>query len=296
MKWRKTRRESMEKLKRWFNEHRTETVGFGVFLVVFIVLTGGVLYYSFVEPPRDTKSATKQETSVAVKGEKEKTEKEEKDKKEKDKKETDTAKDNKKESGTAKKDTADKDKEKNEETEKKQETTQKTEDSKTTETVAAPVVSEATEQTEQPADSGTSAPATATKPESSNTQNSQPDSAPGKETSTQETPAQPEPEPQPVWHEPVYESRWVVDQAAWDEIVSEPIYAEVSRAICNGCGADITDCIDEHGYNAMMSGNMSCGSYHVATETVQTGTNNYTIHHDEVGHWEQVLVQEGYWE
>lgn len=281
----------MEKLKRWFNEHRTETVGFGVFLVVFIVLTGGVLYYSFVEPPRDTKSATKQETSVAVKGEKEKTEKEEKDKKE-----TDTAKDNKKESGTAKKDTADKDKEKNEETEKKQETTQKTEDSKTTETVAAPVVSEATEQKEQPANSGTSAPATATKPESSNTQNSQPDSAPEKETSTQETPAQPEPKPQPVWHEPVYESRWVVDQAAWDEIVSEPIYAEVSRAICNGCGADITDCIDEHGYNAMMSGNMSCGSYHVATETVQTGTNNYTIHHDEIGHWEQVLVQEGYWE
>lgn len=306
----------MEKLKKWISEHKNETIGFGVFLALFIVLTGGVAYYSFAEPPKDTKAATGQETSVAVKGQNEKAENEEQDK---DKKETDTNKE--KASETAKKDTAAKEKEeknsdrkreeeKKEEQEKKQETAQKTEDNKAAETAVAPAAST---ETEQPADTGSSAPAATAQPESGNTQAAQPEpepvqelpvETPAQETPAQETPAQPvqeqpaepEPEPQPVWHEAVYEQQWVVDQAAWDETVSEPIYEEVSRAICNGCGADITDCIDEHGYNAMMSGNMSCGAYHVVTETIQTGTNTYTIHHDEIGHYENVLVQEGYWE
>ena len=96
----------MEKLKKWISEHKNETIGFGVFLALFIVLTGGVAYYSFAEPPKDTKAATGQETSVAVKGQNEKAENEEQDK---DKKETDTNKE--KASETAKKDTAAKEKE-----------------------------------------------------------------------------------------------------------------------------------------------------------------------------------------
>ncbi|MBA4698527.1 MAG: hypothetical protein H2212_03760 [Ruminococcus sp.] len=32
------------------------------------------------------------------------------------------------------------------------------------------------------------------------------------------------PEREKVWHERVYENRWVVNQAAWDETVSEPVY------------------------------------------------------------------------
>ena len=98
----------MEKLKKWINEHKSEAVGFGVFLALFIVITGGVVYYSFAEPQKDTKAVTGQETSVAVKGQKEKAENEEQDK---DKKETDTAKDNEKAAETTKTDTADKDKE-----------------------------------------------------------------------------------------------------------------------------------------------------------------------------------------
>ena len=320
----------MEKLKKWINEHKSEAVGFGVFLALFIVITGGVVYYSFAEPQKDTKAVTGQETSVAVKGQKEKAENEEQDK---DKKETDTAKDNEKAAETTKTDTADKDKEeknsgdkkseeeKKDEQEKKQENSQKSENTKVTETAAAASSSEESSAAiEQTADSGASAPAATTQPESGNTQATQPDSepvqetpvetpvqeAPTQETPVQETPAQPEqeqpatpepePEPQPVWHEPVYEQQWVVDQAAWDETVSEPIYENVELCICNGCGADITGDPWGHLESQMLAGNMACSGYHSEWHEVQTGTNTYTVHHDEIGHYENVLVQEGYWE
>lgn len=292
----------MEKLKKWISEHKNETIGFGVFLALFIVLTGGVAYYSFAEPPKDTKAATGQETSVAVKGQNEKAENEEQDK---DKKETDTNKE--KASETAKKDTAAKEKEeknsdrkreeeKKEEQEKKQETAQKTEDNKAAETAVAPAAST---EAEQPADTGSSAPAATAQPESGNTQAAQPEPEPVQElpveTPAQETPAQETPA-QPVWHEPVYEQQWVVDQAAWDETVSEPIYENIELCICNGCGADITSDPWGHLESQMLDGNMACSGYHSEWQQVQTGTNTYTIHHDEIGHYENVLVQEGYWE
>ena len=319
----------MEKLKKWINEHKNEMVGFGVFLALFVVLTGGVVYYSFAEPPKETKAVTGHETSVAVKGQKEKAENEEQ---EKDKKETDTAKDKVKAAEASKKDTDDKKKEeknseekkeeeKKNEQEKKQENTQKAENTKATETAASVASSTETSMAaEQPADTGSSAPAVTTQQESSDTQTAQPDPEPVQETPvetpaqeipTQETPVQeipaqpeqeqpaapdPEPEPQPVWHEPVYEQQWVVDQAAWDETVSEPIYENVERCICNGCGADITGNVDAHLESQMLAGNMACSGYHSEWQQVQTGTNTYTVHHDEVGHYENVLVQEGYWE
>lgn len=319
----------MEKLKKWINEHKSETVGFGVFLALFIVLTGGVVYYSFADPLKDTNTVTGQETSIAVKGQNEKAENEEQDK---NKKETDTNKDNEKASETAKKDTAAKEKEekyndrkseeeKKNEQEKKQENSQKSENTKVTETAAAASSSEDTSaKTEQTADSGASAPAATTHPESGNTQATQPDpepvqetpvdtpvqEAPTQEIPVQETPAQPEqeqpatpepePEPQPVWHEPVYEQQKVVDQAAWDETVSEPVYENVERCICNGCGADITSDPWGHLESQMLAGNMACSGYHSEWQQVQTGTNTYTVHHDEIWHYENVLVQEGYWE
>lgn len=315
----------MEKLKKWISEHKNETIGFGVFLALFIVLTGGVAYYSFAEPPKDTKAATGQETSVAVKGQNEKVENEEQDK---DKKETDTNEDNEKASETAKKDTAAKEKEekyndrkseeeKKNEQEKKQENSQKSENTKVTETAAAASSSEETSaKTEQTADSGASAPAAPTQQESGNTQATQPDPEPVQETPVQEVPTQeipvqetpvqpeqeqpatpePEPEPQPVWHEPVYEQQKVVDQAAWDETVSEPIYENIELCICNGCGADITSDPWGHLESQMLAGNMACSGYHSEWQQVQTGTNTYTVHHDEIWHYENVLVQEGYWE
>lgn len=87
-----------------------------------------------------------------------------------------------------------------------------------------------------------------------------------------------------------------MDQEAWDETIHEPIYEEVERCICNGCGTDITDDPDAHMESQMLAGNMACGGWHSEWKRVQTGTNTYTVHHEEVGHNERVMVREGYWE
>lgn len=116
---------------------------------------------------------------------------------------------------------------------------------------------------------------------SSNT--SKPGSAPQPEKPSQ-------PEKQPVWHDPVYEKKWVVDQAAWDETISEPIYEMVLHWYCNTCNADISADPEGHVDETMH------GGYRSEYKQEQVGTNTHTIHHDEIGHWEDVLVQEGYWE
>ena len=99
-----------------------------------------------------------------------------------------------------------------------------------------------------------------------------------------------QPEKQPVWHDPVYEKKWVVDQAAWDETISEPIYEMVLHWYCNTCNADISADPEGHVDETMH------GGYRSEYKQEQVGTNTHTIHHDEIGHWEDVLVQEGYWE
>ena len=116
---------------------------------------------------------------------------------------------------------------------------------------------------------------------SSNT--SKPGTAPQPEKPSQ-------PEKQPVWHDPVYEKKWVVDQAAWDETISEPIYEMVLHWYCNTCNADISADPEGHVDETMH------GGYRSEYKQEQVGTNTHTIHHDEIGHWEDVLVQEGYWE
>ena len=121
--------------------------------------------------------------------------------------------------------------------------------------------------------------------------------APSEQPKQEEKPAeQPKPEEkQPVWHDPEYDRRWIVDQAAWDETVNTPIYEERELSICNQCGADITADPWGHIESSAISGG-NCGGYHSDWKTVQVGTNTTTVHHDEVGHWEDVLVKEGYWE
>lgn len=95
---------------------------------------------------------------------------------------------------------------------------------------------------------------------------------------------------------PIYgtDQKWVVDQAAWTETVNEPIYEMVEKSICNGCGLDITGDPWTHIENQMISGNLSCGGYHSKWESVQTGTNTYTVDHPEQGHWESYSVVTGY--
>ena len=94
-----------------------------------------------------------------------------------------------------------------------------------------------------------------------------------------------------MWHDPEYDHKWIVDQAAWDETVNTPIYEERELSICNQCGADITNNIDAH-----FKANWDCSGYHSDWKTVQVGTDTSTLHHEEVGHWEDVLVKDGYWE
>ena len=77
-----------------------------------------------------------------------------------------------------------------------------------------------------------------------------------------------------IHHEATGHYEEVVVQEAWDE----PVYDVVWRAICNGCGADITDCITEHGKSQMLAGNYACGAY---TNTPVESIIDY-IHHDAV--------------
>lgn len=89
---------------------------------------------------------------------------------------------------------------------------------------------------------------------------------------------------------PLYAQQWVVDQAAWTETVSEPVFEMVELSVCNGCGLDITGDPWGHIKDQMLSGNMSCGGYHSEWIQKQTGTNTYTVNHPEQGHYESVVT------
>ena len=86
-----------------------------------------------------------------------------------------------------------------------------------------------------------------------------------------------------VWHEPVYEQVWVVDFKGGDIPIIE------YHTICNECGFDCT----ANGVRASshLKDNENCHSYTTGVPV----TVGYD-HIDDVGHWENVLVSEGYWE
>jgi hypothetical protein len=97
--------------------------------------------------------------------------------------------------------------------------------------------------------------------------------------------------PNKTWVEPVYERKWVVTKAAWTE--SKPVYENRGVARCLVCGAENTTetAISNHAYQHALKG--EAGNYTVENKSVQVGTE--TINHPEVGHWEDVLVKDGYW-
>ena len=72
----------------------------------------------------------------------------------------------------------------------------------------------------------------------------------------------------------------VVDKKAYT--YEEPIYEEQGRAICNDCGADITDNL-EHIFDEIENGG-KYGSYKVVTVNVQVGTKTVTV--PEKSHYE----------
>lgn len=95
----------------------------------------------------------------------------------------------------------------------------------------------------------------------------------------------------PVWHEPVVEKKWVVDTPAWDE--EFPVYETRYREVCGLCGAYMYSDEDIYNHKKTFHSN-EAGSHYDESYQVQTGT--YTVHHDEEGHWEEVVIKEGYWE
>ena len=121
---------------------------------------------------------------------------------------------------------------------------------------------------------------TYTPPSNGNTNN-------GGSINTNTTPAQPEIPVQPQVHAPIYTQQWVVDQAAWTE--ERPVYTMVPVMVCNDCGAYLhINQINpwEHIENHALNGGK--GSWTDKYEKQQTGTES--IYHEEVGHWESVLV------
>ena len=96
---------------------------------------------------------------------------------------------------------------------------------------------------------------------------------------TVQTPATPKPQN----HAPIYRQQYVVDKAAWSEEV--PVWGNKEISVCNTCGADIT------GFSVQHLLDTEHGGYHSEVIKVQTGTK--TIYHEEVGHWENVLICAG---
>ena len=125
---------------------------------------------------------------------------------------------------------------------------------------------------------------------------SKPSSGSGSSSSSKPAPAtQPATKDQhegKTWHEAEYKTEkvWVVDEEActWQR----PIYEEHEAAICNTCGAEITDNLD-HIFEHMDKGEN--GSYRC--ETVRTLVGYETVNEPEVGHWETKteLVREAGW-
>ena len=83
---------------------------------------------------------------------------------------------------------------------------------------------------------------------------------------------------------PLYTQQWVVDQAAWTETVSEPVFEMQIVWYCNTCGEDITPNPEGHIDETMHAG------YRNDWKQVQTGTNTYTVPHPEQGHYESVVT------
>ncbi|MDY6228787.1 MAG: hypothetical protein SPH93_14195 [Clostridium sp.] len=74
------------------------------------------------------------------------------------------------------------------------------------------------------------------------------------------------------------------EEGHWEEVVISPeqvkevpVYERIERAICNGCGADITDCALEHMKSEALKGNYACGGYHSEWREIQTGTKKEVI-------------------
>lgn len=141
-------------------------------------------------------------------------------------------------------------------------------------------------------ESGSSGSGNASPSSSSGNSNSSQESKPAAQQPATSAPAEQKPaEPEQPAHVHNWEQQYKTEKTwvdtSWDEEVSEPIYETVEKSICNTCGADISGFAESH----ILEGN--CEGYHSEWVEVQTGTNTYTVHHED-GHWEEHQVPAGY--
>ena len=80
----------------------------------------------------------------------------------------------------------------------------------------------------------------------------------------------------------------VLVKPAWTEKV--PLYEEQERAICNGCGKDITNNITEHNRNHALNGEK--GGWHTEWKKVQVGTK--TVKHEAVYNKKWIVDKKAY--
>ena len=118
------------------------------------------------------------------------------------------------------------------------------------------------------------------------------------QTSTEQTVAE-STERQKIWHEPVTEQVWVVDHEAWTETWEEP--ATEYHDVCNSCGAIVDGAGSDHLYNSWLqylngeiSYEQTCVGY--STDVAFYKTITKTKEHPEEGHYETVIMKEGYWD
>ena len=73
------------------------------------------------------------------------------------------------------------------------------------------------------------------------------------------------------------EGHWETVIITPEQTKEVPVYELQERAICNGCGKDITDDIDGHMKTQMLAGNMACGGFHSEWKEIKVGTKKEVI-------------------
>ena len=110
------------------------------------------------------------------------------------------------------------------------------------------------------------------------------------------------PQTQTIHHDAVKESVYVIDEPAYEEPIygDEPVYETYGVEICGVCGAELHSPaeVSAHAESHIDWDTLENPFYYytewqqrqTGTQTVQTGT----IYHEEVGHYEERLLQEAY--
>ena len=167
-------------------------------------------------------------------------------------------------------------------------------------TIKVDEVKEVTQPTQKPTQKATepketqkATQPTTKKPATSNTKPATSNTKPATPTTTQK-PTEATKATEAIWHPAVTKKVWVVDKASYT--YEEPVYESQYRVICNTCGLDMTEFshseIGSHQKAHMLNGE-NC-SYAGKTVQVQVGTKTVTV--PEEGHWETVVVKDGYYE